>query len=106
MGASMGNEDGNQGTDISERTLIRMEDTLRYHEGQLRRYERDLDRATTGWREAELGIKRERFIRITAIQLAEALLPDPARYGLDEEQARSECWRRAKALWDAKPEDC
>lgn len=87
-------------------TELRIEDALRYTEAALRRYEASNADLRERLRAAEQGVLRERFIRIMAMQLGQELLPVPAKFDLNEKGAVDECWRRAKALWDAKPEDC
>lgn len=87
-------------------TTLRLEETGRYLEGALRRADIRIEHLTTRLREAELGVTRERFIRVMAMQLGQELLPAPAKFDLNEQGALRVCWDLAKALWDSKPEDC
>lgn len=49
---------------------------------------------------------RKKFIRDAAIALYARLGAQPSKYGLNEEGATEEAWKRAEALWKAKPKDC
>lgn len=49
---------------------------------------------------------RKKFIRAAAIELYARLGVQPHLYRLDDEGATTEAWKRADALWKAKPQDC
>ena len=91
---------------ISVRTVMRQQHEINDLKRQIRHYEFACGDMSVRLRDAELGVRRERFIRILAMQLAQEILPAPAKFDLNEKGAFEACWALARALWDAKPEDC
>jgi hypothetical protein len=60
-----------------------------------------VDEQTKQNRDDHADLERREFIREAAIEFAIALDDDGAQFDSHEQ-----CWSRARALWDARPEDC